>query len=344
MRQSRASVRVLVALVLVAAGAACGVTAQEASRKVLYSLEPGETILQPESFIALTLDAADVVLVTTKGKAGPFFAVRDGARKGPFTKLDEAMKAAYAGREASQGRGRDCAVYEPDEGGAAGQFTGGEDRNGQTLEFKGATFGPHTIIFSRKATPDGAVAYVTAADSDKFWFESSDGRKVSFGGTPGDFRFSPDGKNAAVEVQGSLGMNQMQNLSKLPPDKMAAALQDMEKKYLYTIDGKMYGPFDSIDGFWFPRTSNDLYFRVQGKLYRNGAVVAGMGSFDRCDFYPSPDGRSYALAGYDVMKFSDGKQYPAPLDLVVVPDKGKVVFKWVALEKDKDLVVYQRTM
>ena len=254
------------------------------------------------------------------------------------------MKVAYAGREASKPRRRDCAAYRPAEAPADARPTGGQDRNGQTLRFKGATIGPHAMIIAQEVTPDGALAYVTAADADMFWFESSDGRKVSFGGTPGDIEFSPDGKNAAVEVQGSLGMNQMENLSKLPPDKLAAALQDMQKKSLYTIDGKRYGPFDEIGSFWFARTSNDLYFRVKGELYRNGAPVPGAGSVDRCDFYPSPDGRSYAIASYRGLMFSDGKQYTAPLDLVVFEEKGKAVYKWIALEKDKDLVVYQRSL
>ncbi len=341
MPRSRLSLSVLVALVLVA-GTACRAAAQE-SRQVLYTLEAGETFLQPESAIVLAMNGDDIVLVTAKGKNGPFFVVRNGTRKGPFARLDEVMEAAHAGRDDAGGIGRDCAVYLPDVPAIEPEM--GDGDGGQTLRFKGATIGPHAVITSRKVTPDGALVYVTAADADKFWLEASDGRRVSFGGTPGDIQISPDGKNAAVEVQGTLGMSQMEGLSKLPPEKLAAAMQDMEKKTIYTIDGKKFGPFgDELDGFWYARTSNDLYYRVKGQLFRNDAPVAGAGSFDRCDFYPSPDGTSYAVAGYDAIKFSDGKQYPAPLALAVHQAKGQAIFKWVSFENGKDIVVYQRPM
>lgn len=343
MPRSRLFAAVLVALLLVAGGA-CRAAAQE-SRTVLYSLEPGETFLQPESALVLSMDADDIVLVTAKGKNGPFFVVKNGTRKGPFAKLDEVMQAAHADRGDAGGVGRDCAVYLPDAPAVEPEMTVDEDGRGQTLRFKGATIGPHAVITSHKVTPDAALAYVTAADPDAFWFEASDGRKVSFGGTPGEIQISPDGKHAAVEVQGSLAMNQLESLSKLPPEKLAAAMQDLEKKTIYTIDGKKFGPFgDELDGFWYARTSNDLYYRVKGQLHRNGTLVAGAGSFDRCDFYPSPDGKSYAVAGYEAVKFSDGKQYPAPLTLVVSQAKGQTIFRWVSFENEKDIVVYQRPM
>ena len=51
---------------------------------------------------------------------------------------------------------------------------------------------------------------------------------MSFGGVPVDFQFSPDGKNAAVRVEGRYSMNEMKHLSKLPPEKSEATLgQDL---------------------------------------------------------------------------------------------------------------------
>jgi len=269
---------------------------------------------------------------------------RDGTRKGPFTSLKDAMATAYAGRENPQQRKRDCAAYAPGPAPDGSQPATSEDRSGQTIRFKGATIGPHQVILSSKVTPDGALLYVTASDNDKAWFESSDGRKVSFGGVPVGFQFSRDGKNAAVRVEGRYSMNEMKGLSKLPPEKFAEAAKELGKKYVYTIDGKTYGPFDSIDDLWFPNTSNDLYFRAQGQVFRNGVPWPKAGSFNSCDFYPSPDGRSYAVVDYANITFSDGKQYPSPLAVVAHQDKGKLVYRWITLEKNKDVVVYQRTM
>jgi hypothetical protein len=348
MRKKTAFFGILVASAAILAGAASPAFAQEPTRKVLYSLEPGETIMHAESIIALTAEAADIILVTTKGKGdqGPFFVFRDGAKKGPFTSLKDAMAAAYADRKNPSQRKRDCAAYTPGPAPAGAQPTSAEAKAGKTLQFKGATLGPHAMIFSNRVTPDGALAYITAADNDKAWFECSDGRKVSFGGLPADFKFSPDGKNAAVLVQGRFSMNEMNNFAKLPPEKLADAYKEMDKKYLYTIDGKKFGPFDSFEpySFWFLKTSNDLYFRVEDQVFRNGAPMIKAESFDSCNFYPSPDGKSYAMFNYSNITFSDGKEYPSPLDVLAYQDKGKTVFKWITLENNKDLVVYQRAM
>ena len=195
---------------------------------------------------------------------------------------------------------------------------------GQVLHFKEATIGPHAMIAGHKVSQDGARVFVTAADADTFWFKCSDGRKVSFGGTPGEILISPDGKNAAVEVQGSLGMRQMQDLSKLPPDKLAAALKDMEKKFVYTIDGKKHGPFDDIDQVWYPRTSSDLYFEVKGQLFRNGTAVAGLKSVNRCDL-PEPGRPVGAIAGYEAEEVQRRQGYPRP-GSGRLPGQGKTVF------------------
>lgn len=335
---------------MVLAGLASSTLAQEMTRKVLYSLEPGETIMRAESTIAIAAAASDIILVTTmaKNNKGPFFVVRDGKRTGPFTGLKETMAAAYAGRTNSSQKSRDCASYTPAPAPEGASTTTESDQQGrQVIKFKGQTFGSHLLIFSVQTTPDGALAYITAGDNDKTWFECSDGRKVSFGGIPAEVKFSPDGKNAAVVCQGNLSMDEMNNLGKLPPEKLQAAFTEQEKKYLYTIAGKKYGPFESSFGahdVWFPKTSNDLYYQVNGQVFRNGAPMMKADSFDPCNFYPSPDGKTYALFTYENIVFSDGKTFPSPLDIVVFQDGGKTVFKWITLENNKDLVVYQRAM
>jgi hypothetical protein len=330
---------------LTLSGAACGASAQEPSRTLLYTLEPGETILNDDP-LTLTLDPTEVVLITTRGKGaqGPFFVLRDGARKGPFSSTADAVAAAYPGGKIPGQWQRACASYVPGAPPDGSQPSAGQDKGGQTLRFKAATFGPHAIFLSHKITPDGARAYVTAVDSDKAWFESSDGRKVSFGGTPTELQFSPDGKNAAVRVEGRLSMNEMNNLAKLPPEKAADAFKDLEKQYVYTIDGKMFGPFESISSMWFPKTSNDLYVAVGDTLLRNGVAVPGLASLNPCDFYPSPGGTSYAVVDYENITFSDGKKYPSPLNVIAYEAKGKMIYRWIALEKNRELVVYQRTM
>jgi len=269
-------------------------------------------------------------------------------RPAPYTNVEEAMTAAYKGREDTQGKQHECAAYEPgDPPDGARPEPAAAAGGKQVVQFKGKTFGPYMLVFRAQGTPDGANAYFTASDNDKAWFGCSDGRIVSFGGLPIDFKFSPDGKNAAVIVQGKLSLDETNNLSKLPMEKMAAAFKDLEKKYLYTIDGKSFGPFESsFDSysFWYPKSSNDLYYRVGDDIFRNGTLLFKAGSFDRCNFYPSPDGKTYAMYTYESIVFSDGRSFPSPLDVVVFPRGGQTVFRWITLENEKKLVVYARTM
>jgi hypothetical protein len=326
--------------------------AQEPTRQLIYSLHQGESILREESIIAVTADAVDVILVlsVTEGTADPFFVFRDGKRTGPYPKLEEAMKVAYEGRKSSSRKRRDCAKYNPGEPPEdARPYSDSTEEGKQIVRFKEKTFGPFVLVFSSQATPDGTLAYYTAADNDKAWFGCSDGRTVSFGGLPIEFKFSPDGKNAAVLCQGKLSLAEKDNLSNLPPEKLAAALKEEEKKYLYTIDGKRFGPFESGFGegygsFWYASSTNDLYYYVNNQLYRNGTPMLKTDSLDPCNFYPSPDGKKYAMFTYESIVFSDGKTYPSPLDIVVFQHEGKTVFKWITLENDKDLVVCQRAM
>jgi len=123
----------------------------------------------------------------------------------------------------------------------------------------------------------------------------------------------------------------------------------MDKKFLYTIDGKKFGPFGSGFGegygdFWYASTGSDLYYEVGGQLFRNGVVLMKTPWVDPCSFYPSADGKKYAMYDYQHIAFSDGQKFPSPLDIVVFTKSGQTMFKWIALENKKDLVVYQRVL
>jgi hypothetical protein len=341
------------AIVLAAALACASLPAlarEPATSKTILTLEPDEEILLPESTIEMSAESEDIVLVIAKGSAPnpSLYVFRDGKKTGPYASLDLAMKAAYEGRANTAQRQRDCAAYRPGKAPAdAVAVTDYASGGKQGVRFRGKLYGAYLMVFTETATPDGAAAYYTAADNDKAWFGCTDGRVVSFGGLPAEFKFSPDGKSAAVLAQGKLSMADMKNLAKLPPEKMAVALKEQEKKYLYTIDGKIFGPFESdfeSHSFWYPQSSNDLYFRVGDDVLRNGTLLFKAESFDSCGFYPSPDGKTYAMFTYENVAFSDGKKYPAALDVAVVQRAGKTVYRWITLENNRKLVVYERAM
>lgn len=137
----------------------------------------------------------------------------------------------------------------------------------------------------------GARFYYTAADKDKAWFADTDGRKTSFGGIPEEFKFSPNSKYAAAVVMGTLTMADMEKAASIPPEKLS---ENSNTKFLYTIDGKRFGPFDkdfSSTSFWYPANSNDLYYQFGGQLYLNGMPLLKTDWIDPCAFYPSADGK-----------------------------------------------------
>ncbi len=316
----------------------------------VYILDPDEEILNPESTIAFSAEAVDVILLLAKDeeKKPPYFVFRDGKKTGPYAKIGDALRAAYEGKENAFGKQRECASYDPGEPpDDARPMTDSAAGGKQVIQFKGKTFGPYVMIFAARATPDGATAFYTAGDNDKAWLGSSDGRVVSFGGIPGELKFSPDGKNAAVMVEGKLTLAEMNNLAKLPPDKLAAAMNDQEKKFLYTLDGRTFGPFGSsfqAYSFWYAKSSNDLFYLVGDDVFKNGVLWFKAGSFDRCQFYPSPDGKTYAVSTYESIVFSDGKAFPSPLDVIAFERAGKTIYRWITLENDKKIVVYERAM
>ncbi len=87
----------------------------KAAATTVYTLGPDEEILRPESTIEISAEAADVILVLAKdgAKNPPFFVFRDGKKTGPYANVNDAMNAAYAGRDSAAGGRSDCAVYDP---------------------------------------------------------------------------------------------------------------------------------------------------------------------------------------------------------------------------------------
>ena len=319
-------------------------------RKLIYSLEAGEQFLQPESAIFISATKESAILFLSKGKGGknpPFFVIKNGNKKGPFNKLQEAMEAAYEGEDISPGMSRDCADYTPDQSRLPYDelpLTEPDESGGQTVVFKEETFGPYLSVFDLLATPDGSRAYFVANEQDKLWIICSDGRKVPIAGSLRGLRVSPDGKNAAVACSGSFSPAEMEELAATQPEKFDA---EMNKKYVYTIDGKKFGPFGvDFKDVWFSVGNNNLFFLDGNQLYVNGIPILSLKieQFSSCDFYPSADGTRYAFFTVESLVFSDGKKYPFPLSVITFQQGGQTMIKWVALENKRDIVVYQRAI
>lgn len=316
-----------------------------AERRVVYLLAPGEELLIPESTLCLSLDADHVTLVVAKGKEGPFFVILDGVKKGPFAKLAETMKIAEEAKCDKPLKGNGCAVYSPaPEAVDMESIVGADESGGQIIKFGGKVFGPFTMILNVKITADKSRLYYIAMEKEKTWFACTDGRKVQVGGMPEDFKISPDGRNALLKMTGTLGMDEMQKLAQQSPEKVAAAMKDMDKKFLYAIDGRKFGPFENVGEYWFPATSNAFYYEVGDKVFCDGVAIAVPEQFSPCAYYPSEDGKRRVLYTYEYLLFGDGTKYPFPFGLIVYARGGRTMLKWAALENKKDLVVYQKPL
>jgi hypothetical protein len=319
------------------------------ARKLVYSLAPGEEILQPESaiFISAAKDSVTLVLAKGKGENGPFFVFKNGTKKGPFTKLKEVMAAAYPSEDESTGIYRDCADYTPDQAQIppdAMATVETDDSGGQKVVFKGKTFGPYLSVFDVRGTPDGSRAYFAVNDQDKVWLMCSDGRKVQIYSPPDTIKISPDGKNAVVACTGALSPSAAEKLMAADPEKYNA---EMNKKYVYTIEGKKFGPYGmDFKDFWYSVGNNNFFYLDGNQLYMNGTptITLRIDPFSPCDFYPSADGRKYALCTVESLAFSDGQKFPFPLSVITFPEGVQTIIKWVALENRKDIVVYQRAI
>jgi hypothetical protein len=335
-----------IALVILACLPAFGQGPQPA-RKLIYSLEAGEEIMQRESaiIISATKESATLVLSKGKGNKGPFSVFQDGKKKGPFTKLKEAMAAAYPSQDESAGIVRDCADYTPDQGAIfrdAICMTQTEENGSMDVVFKGKTFGPYNSVIEMTCTADGSKTYFTVTAKDKVWLICTDGRKVPIAGSPDTIKISPDGKNAVVACASSLSPSEAEELSGSDPAKFNS---EMKKKTIYTIDGKKFGPYATdFKDVWFSVGNNNLFFLDGNQLYMNGTptLTLKIEPFSPCDFYPSADGRKYAFFTLENLVFSDGQKYPYPLSIITFPQGGQTMIKWVALENNRDIVVYQR--
>jgi len=185
------------------------------------------------------------------------------------------MKAAYEGRKGSIGKKRICASYTPDSAPEDALLWKENAEVGQFVRFKDKTIGPFVLAYSVRATPDGARAYFTANNKDSAVFGCTDGRKVAVGGIPGEYKFSPNGLNAAVLCQGTT--NPIDET--LPFEQVLAG---MDKKYVYTIDGKKFGPFSTSFAeyeFWYASTGNDLYYETGGRAASSGQACVRGGPF-----------------------------------------------------------------
>ena len=211
-----------------------------------------------------------------------------------------------------------------------------------SVKFQGKLYGPYGQIMKLCISEDGQNFYAVAIDAEmKIKFFDKNDRKVDLAGVPEDLIISPDGTKAFAVLKG--------DLNPFDPESMAKIMADPEaynnpKVKLVGIDGTTYGPFPSdqyADAWFVPPAKLVVYsnyeITLDGKfLFKSEDYIS------KCDIWVSSNGKDYAWANYEYLIFNDGTKYTAPLAIKYTAGGGQANLKWISLENEKNLVLYNR--
>ena len=121
--------------------------------------------------------------------------------------------------------------------------------------------------------------------------------------------------------------------------KEIAPEQLVFEKYIYTLDGKGYGPYAKDAMICFSRSGGEHWAAMfNGTLRIDGVEMQVPGGiYPTSDIlWISPDGQRFALKEYDKSAFSDGKEYPYPMH--VTYENGELI--WLCMENKESIVRY----
>ncbi|MEY8593964.1 hypothetical protein AALK14_21225 [Butyricimonas hominis] len=122
-------------------------------------------------------------------------------------------------------------------------------------------------------------------------------------------------------------------LKEIAPDQLVF------EKYIYTLDGKGYGPYAKDAMICFSRSGGEHWAAMfNGTLRIDGVEMQVPGGiYPTSDIlWISPDGQRFALKEYDKIAFSDGKEYPYPMH--VTYENGELI--WLCMENKESIVRY----
>ncbi len=309
----------------------------QVSQKKIATLGPGEEIVVQESLLLAGAgpgcgrDDYFIVSRTTGGAAQRFFVYDKNGRKGPYEKISDSMLRTGAGFEPRP------AHYSSDP-----TIEGIEETPDHGLSFRGKTYGPFQQVLSLAVSEDKARFYGLAVKAGQLRFFSSDGRDVAAGGMPVEIKLSPDGMKAVAVCRGALTLYEG---VKIDPAKMDPT--SFDDVYLYPIDGPKLGPFHKDQEFgdvWFAAGSQNWLFDLGPTVYFNGAPLRKFPNpVDKATFWID-DAKRFAWVYGEEINFSDGAKYPYPLMIRHEKAAGKTTLCWIALQKNGDVIAYQRSL
>lgn len=318
------------------------VKSQQIERQVLLSLQDGENIIYGENCFSLSADKSVFTLLTRQ--ESKYFIYENGQRKGPYSELNSDMLPACPDMT-----NKLCGTFDPDYCGGTdqrGKFVSYDQNYAMVINFHGKTFGPYMGVLQFMTTCDEQkFAAVVMTGENKILAVHSNGKSMEIEGTVSWMKLSADGNQAIFAY-----------LKTLDPSKIDVNninVEDFTKLTIVDLNGTKYGPFDSNEirdsDFWFCKSGGSHWYVRQGEvIMRDGKTWKTFSSApSTCDFWVNENGTAIGINDYgDALnkEVSGVFHMMNALDISVFIKNGKQWIKWISLENQKDLVVYQRPL
>jgi hypothetical protein len=324
-------------------------------QKILFSIGKGEKPLSNGSILALSPIGTSVTVLTSD-EYGNIYVYANGTKTGPFKDV--------AGTGITMPKD-DLDEYDPvlqrESDPDYEKYIQYNESGGLTLSFGGKSYGPFQFILEFYTTSDKTAFSAIVMKEGKPQIITSTGNKIELDGQPAFTHASSSGRKMMVTVvKENNGPGELMNMEKpgIKPGEAAKNPQEMKgnqtmppEAFIWFQDGKKFGPYDprKINAVnpSFNKTGGDNWLlTMNSRLFINGILVK-----DLINSYISPanvwlteDGKRYVILVYNRIEFSDGKIYTDPLKIRISVNRNNITIWWLLLEKDKDIVLYSRTI
>lgn len=313
-------------------------SAQAPTKVKIYSLQPNESLVYGENCFPTTDNANELFLVTQLN--GSYFIYENGKRRGPISKLSTDMIRSCTRNE------KGCGAYDPtsnNEENIFEKFLTQQDDGLAIINFNGKRFGPYFQVYDMQLSADKSKFAATVSDANKKKFVvMSIGKTISINGLPNKLYISPDGNLAIVRYGIDYDVDNF-DVSKI---NMETAVQ----VNVITSDGAKFGPYNGDDFrdyyIWFCKTTPNHWIMRQGENYLlDGKTPLNIPtSAYNCDIWLTPDGKRYAYSNYEKIQFSDNTFIAYPFEFTVTEKDGKLFFRCISIENDRDIYVCTKTL
>jgi hypothetical protein len=315
----------------------------QAERQVIYTLQTGEFLQYGENCFSLSADKSDIFFVIKND--GKFYTIHNGVKNGPYNEMSEdKLKGCGSGPNAL------CARLNMDECNTDVdvQKYVATDQVGKTqIKFGGKVYGPFMTVIQFYLTCNGnGFLAVIMTDEMKYRIVTSEGKNMELPGMLEWVKLSADGK------QGLIGFGMTIDPAKIDMSKIN--MDDFNKFSITDLNGTALGTFDRnqihADDFWFCKSGGNHWFmdKNSGEIYRDGQPLKNLPpNYSDCDLWFSEDGKQIAVVDYgqgELVESTSIWKIKSPLQLTTYQKNGKTWIKWISLENDKELVVYNRAL